>query len=377
MVKDSPRIIGLFTSLLSEGGIQRVSRHISVCLQGYCRERGGSYLPLSLNDPLGRHRFPLGGETFEVYGCGGDKISFLKRAVMGLFSRPGLVVTIHPHLAPVGAMIQGVIPSALHILFTHGVEVWQPLRGLKGWAFRKAEVICAPSQYTRRKVIELQQVPEKRVRCLPWGLDPNFAQVAFSNKALPLPDSFPSDGEVILSVGRLSAMEQYKGMDTLIEALPLILEDFPNAYLVIVGDGDDRPRLEALAVEKGVAKQVCFLGWLEEADLCACYAHSTLFAMPSRGEGFGLVFLEAMAFGKPVIAADRGGPLDFLQEGQNGFLVPYGDVNRLKEVVTYLLQDKEAGEQIGSRARQMVLSRYLFEHFQQRFWGLLDEIAGN
>ena len=129
----------------------------------------------------------------------------------------------------------------------------------------------------------------------------------------------------MLTVGRWRADERYKGMDTLITALPRLLPRWPELQLAAVGEGDDRAWLEDLAEETGVQRHVHFLSGLSYAELAACYAHCEMFALPSKGEGFGLVYLEAMACGKPVIGGAHGGAPEVIDDGKTGYLVPHGD----------------------------------------------------
>jgi phosphatidyl-myo-inositol dimannoside synthase len=119
---------------------------------------------------------------------------------------------------------------------------------------------------------------------------------------LPLPSAFPK-GLVVLTVARLAATEKYKGVDQLIRAAAQLLPRVPTLNLVVVGRGDDLPRHQRLAAELGVGTRVHFFDHLSPEETAACYSQSDVFALPSTGEGFGFVFLEAMAFAKPVIAA--------------------------------------------------------------------------
>jgi len=139
----------------------------------------------------------------------------------------------------------------------------------------------------------------------------------------------------------------------------------PNIQLVIAGDGDDRPRLEALAQESGVQEQVFFLGSLpaSSSELLYSYSNCEIFALPSKGEGFGLVFLEAMAFGKPVIGGAHGGTPDVIEDGVTGYLVKHGDVGQLANVLTGLLTDPQLRNAMGARARERVRTHYLFRSF--------------
>src|SRR5258708_23636522 len=134
---------------------------------------------------------------------------------------------------------------------------------------------------------------------------------------------------MVLTVGRWSAGERYNGMDPLSTALPRLLPRWPELQLAAVGDGDDREWLEDLAEENGVRRHVHFLSGLSYAELAACYAHCEIFALPSKGEGFGLVYLEAMACGKPVIGGAHCGASEVIAYGQPGCLGAHGDAGQL------------------------------------------------
>jgi phosphatidylinositol alpha-1,6-mannosyltransferase len=132
---------------------------------------------------------------------------------------------------------------------------------------------------------------------------------------------------VILSVGRLDRREAYKGQDRVIAALPELNAKGPKPLYLIAGEGDDRPRLQTLAVQIGVADQVRFLGEVAEQALPDLYRAADVFALPSTGEGFGIVYLEAMACGTPAIGLDVGGAPDALGDGRLGVMVPESGLN--------------------------------------------------
>jgi glycosyltransferase involved in cell wall biosynthesis len=125
--------------------------------------------------------------------------------------------------------------------------------------------------------------------------------------------------KALMSVSRLASSERYKGNDRVIRALPSVLTRYPDALYLVVGDGDDRPRLEALAAELGVTEKVRFVGLVSSEELPDYFRVADVFVMPSRGEGFGIVFLEAMACGIPVIGGNKDGSLDPLADGVLGF----------------------------------------------------------
>jgi len=147
----------------------------------------------------------------------------------------------------------------------------------------------------------------------------------------------------------------------------------------VVGDGDDLPRIQRLAARAGVADRVHFLGRIppHSPELLACYAHADLFVLPSKGEGFGIAFLEAMAFGKPVVGGAHGGTPDVIEDGVCGYLVPHGDVDRLAEALERLLLDEAHRAELGRRARARVESHFLFAQFRERLVGILNELCAS
>jgi glycosyltransferase involved in cell wall biosynthesis len=365
-------IIGLFPELLSPGGVQRTGHHLAAVLAGYSEQQKIPYRFLSLNDPSGRHQARVGGYSFTFEGYQRAKLGFSLASLHLAISQPRLVVAGHPNLAPVARAMQTLAPRLRTVIFTHGIEVWTPLGPLRRRALRRATVVVAPSADTARKLVLVQGVRDTRVRLLPWALDPDFAAALQALRTNHLPAGFPQ-GRVVLAVGRWMADERYKGLDTLIRAVPRLLPAVPDLYLVAVGDGDDRPRLEELAREEGVADRVRFLASLAREELMTCYAHCDVFALPSAGEGFGLVFLEAMASGKPVVGGAHGGSPEVLEEGVTGHLVPHGDVERLASVMRTLLADEGLRRRMGEQARLRVEHSFSFDLFQSRLTGILEE----
>src|SRR6202041_38685 len=130
----------------------------------------------------------------------------------------------------------------------------------------------------------------------------------------------------------------YKGVGDLIRAVAQLQTKFPRLCLAAVGDGDDLLRLEKIAGDLGVSESIRFLTNLSRDEIAACYARCEIFALPSTGEGFGLVFLEAMAFGKPLVGAACGGITDIIENRVNGLLVPAGDLKSLVEALAGLLE---------------------------------------
>jgi glycosyltransferase involved in cell wall biosynthesis len=363
-------IAGLFTDLLSNGGIQYAARQTAAVLAGIARRRESAVSLLSLNDPPGKHELSIAGQDYEFQGFGRSKPRFILAALKLAARKPGVVLVNHPNLAPVAAAMRMVSPGSRVVVMTYGIDVWETLPPLRRAALRRAAAVTSCSTYTAEKLVSVQRVVADRVFHIPLSLDPEFMELAESAPTLAPPEGLP-EGRIILSVGRWAANERYKGLDHLIQVLPELQRQTKNLYLVAVGDGDDRPRLEALAREAGVARSVVFLRGLSRAELVSCFARCDVFALPSAGEGFGYVFLEAMALGKPVIGGAHGGTPDVIRDGETGYLVTHGDVTRLAAAIARLLHDDALRMEMGRRAGQHVRANFMFQQFESRMSELL------
>jgi glycosyltransferase involved in cell wall biosynthesis len=327
---------------------------------------------LSLNDSRELHRMVLGGREFVFTGCDRSKGQLTTTALRAARRKAKLVLAAHPNLGPVVQAMQVLAPRMKSIICAHGVEVWEPLRGLRRRALRHADLVLAPSRDTAQQVATQQEVAEERIRVLPWSLDPQFEALVAAGSRPTLPANFPQ-GRVILTVGRWLADERYKGMDTLITALPRLLMRWPELQLVLIGSGDDRAWLEDFAEKNGVMMHVHFLSGLSYAEIAACYGACEVFALPSRGEGFGLVYLEAMACGKPVIGGAHGGAPEIIQDGVTGYLVPHGDPIQLATALQTLLADPAHAKELGARGKQNVEYGFRFSAFAKSLKKILRE----
>lgn len=364
-------VIGIFPELNGTGGVQRASRHMAAVLTEFAANRHLDCRLLSLNDTRELHRITVGGKEFAFTGCEHAKSHFAATAIRAARQRARLVLAGHPNLGPIVQAMRVVAPKLRTIMCTHGVEVWEPLPLLRRLALRRAHVVLAPSEDTANHVFA-QKVKRARVRVLPWALDPEFETISTNGLQPKLPRGYP-DGRVILTVGRWLANERYKGMDTLITVLPRLLPRWPELQVLAVGDGDDRQWLQDLAEQRGVDRHVHFLTRLKYEELAACYSACEIFALPSRGEGFGLVYLEAMARGKPVIGGAHGGAPEVIEDGVTGYLVPHGDAGQLTTSIETLLADPAMAQKMGARGKQRVEKEFRFSVFAKSLKKILRE----
>ncbi len=364
-------VLGLFGQLVEPGGVERVNRLAAAVLTGMAEARNEACELLSLNDPSGPIAFEVSGRRYAGTAFGRHKMKLAARALR-LAPRTRIAYLGHPNFALLGALLRIVNPRLRYWVASHGAEVWRPLPALSRLALRRAEGVTAPSRFTLEQLIRTQGLDPTRLALVPLGLDPGFTETEEPGRD---PLSKPVPG-LMLTVARLRHSEPGKGIDTVIQALPKVLEAVPHASLVVVGDGDQRPWLENLAAQLGVRQKVRFVGHVEERELREFYRQAELFVMPSRQEGFGLVFLEAMAFGKPVVGGAFGGTLDVVVEGVTGYIVPYGDVDALADRLICLLRDEDLRRRMGAAGKQRVIANYSFEGFEMRLVELLGGAVG-
>jgi glycosyltransferase involved in cell wall biosynthesis len=252
-----------------------------------------------------------------------------------------------------------------YALVLHGTEAWTRASLTLRIAASGARFIIATTRFTAAEFARCNGCDYQNIYILPLGL---------KESSLPEEPAASSIGPVfkVLTVGRFSAGERYKGADTLIRVMAVAKQTEIAMSLTIVGGGDDLPRLRELSRALGVNDRVTFLNSVSEQQLQERYRDCDVFAMPSRSEGFGIVFLEAMRWGKPCIGGNHGGTPEVITDGHDGFLVEFGDVNTTFDRLSQLASNPDLRRQMGANARRTVASRFLFPHLRQRWWTFVD-----
>lgn len=205
----------------------------------------------------------------------------------------------------------------------YGKEVWEPVPPLQQRGLRRATGIWANSRYSRDLACSSNQLRPKQMYMVPCIVDGDTFCPGPKRSDL-LQKYGLGDRQVLMTVARLWSGDIYKGVDVTIRALPKILQTFPDVKYLVVGRGDDQPRLAQLAKDLGVEEHVIFAGFVATEDLVDHYRLADAYVMPSK-EGFGIVYLEAMACGVPTLSGDDDGSADPLQDGRLGWRVPYRD----------------------------------------------------
>ena len=192
-----------------------------------------------------------------------------------------------------------------YVIVAHGIDIHPDLSAARRRALRNADAVWAVSRWTRDRAVAVGMAAE-RISVLSNTVDDRRFDPAPPGDGLRARHGIPDGTRVLLTVARLDAAERYKGYDIVLRALPALQASIGPVLYLLVGTGDDRARIEQLARELGVAASVRFCGFVDDDALPALYRLADAFVMPSQGEGFGIVFLEAMASGTPAVALVDG-----------------------------------------------------------------------
>jgi len=306
------------TAFSRNGGIEKFNKTFVYLLSRMVRN--GHFKLLSVYDHQADAHY-LNSAHFK--GFKGKRLGFMLRIWKSIFSADVLIIG-HINLAVVAIVAKLLNPRIKLIVVAHGIEVWQPL-GYKRKALQWADRILAVSQFTAHKLVTVNKIDSQKIHIFPNTIEPFFASPTLFQKSASLLQRYGIDNQqkVVLTVCRLSAVEAYKGYDRIIEGLPLIIKQFPNAVYLIVGkyDAPEKLRLDGLVRSLNLEKKVKFTGFVPDSELTAHFLLGDVFAMPSKNEGFGIVFIEAMVCGLPVVAGNSDGSVDALANGELGSLV--------------------------------------------------------
>lgn len=349
---------------LEDGGTALVARLVARVAASRCAELGVRFRVFNLGGPCGL----LGAVPVRHFS--GSQLG-MALAVWRRQLPPQRTRVIFDCIGP--ARVQAFLPGLCrspYALYLHGIEVWRKLTWDRRQALRSATIRLANSSFTIDRAKEV----------LPWLPRTALVPLALEDRGLggevdrTLLGSL-GDGYLLI-VGRMSQVERYKGHDELLAAMPRVVAACPHARLVIAGGGDDRERLMRDGASRGLADRVVFTGFVSEATLGELYRRCAAFVMPSRNEGFGLVYLEAMRAGKPCLALRRSAAEEIIVDGTTGVLVESGDQEQLVAALVRLLSDAAMACRLGEAGRRRYEERFTFEAFRAGLLPHLDRLLG-
>ncbi|QKD81541.1 glycosyltransferase [Thermoleptolyngbya sichuanensis A183] len=361
-----------------QGGIQRYLQDLlrAIASQPYChtivfnkRDRAG-------NGDLDK----LSNLTFRYFGALPDAAktpgfaASLMTAALG--DRPDLILCGHLHFAPVALMLRR-LAGIPYWIFTYGIDAWNVQNPLQKAALHAADRIVSISGYTRDRLLREQQLDPARVALLPCTIDAQRFRPAPKPDYLLQRYGLQPDQPVVLTVARLVGGDRHKGYEAVLSALPLVRRVLPQVHYVLVGKGGDRPRIEARIAELGLQDCVTLAGFVPDAELCDHYNLCDVFAMPSQGEGFGIVYLEAIACGKPALGGNQDGATDALAQGELGALVDPTDHEAIARTLIQILQGAYPNPLLYQPAelRRRAIARYGRDTFNQTLNQLLTQAS--
>lgn len=307
------------------------------------------------------------------------KVAFVFVACLkATFFRPDVLFSSHISFSPIVYVLHKVFRIP-YVMFTAGVEVWDIKKHSLKKALRDARLVVSISHYTTEKLKNQIEELREKIFLLPPTVRENLFRIKEKPEYLARRHGLRGK-EVLLTVARLRPNEEEKGYLKVIDTLPELRKEFPNIRYVIVGAvlkefGDNRERVRAYAREKGVDENVIVVGEVSDKELADYYNLCDVFVMPSTQEGFGIVFLEALASGKPVIAGNKDGSRDALLDGKLGLLVDPRSVEEITEALRKVLKKEIRPELLNAEyLRKETLQAYGFDVFKRRVVELVHEL---
>ena len=388
------RILILATDIYTRGGVARYTATLAAALSGLPAHV--DVLPLLGDSRLRGNRDEIRGQSSSLEGSYriltpttnrltlSAKVRHAVRALRQAGSRYDLVICSHLSQALIAAMIR-LRHATPYMVVAHGSEAWGRLPTVKRLALRRARAVLAVSVYTARTLAGVHRIPPARVKVIYNAIPDELVQALTSGRGGPWGRPAQPRGlllqpgesgrpqarllqPMLLSVASLKPEHAYKGVDTVIQALPQIAAAVPEVRYVVAGAGDDRARLERLASTLGVRDRVIFAGEVSDAKLASLYHASEAFVLPSRtsqresvrgeGEGFGRVYVEAALAGKPVVGSTDGGAAEAVLAGRTGLLVDPRSVTGVASAVIRLLQSPDCATSLGAEGRRWALERF-------------------
>ena len=351
-----------------KGGIQVYSAFLLEALQNIAPD--ASYNVFLKHDTRALSPHPFLPET-RFHFAGKSPLALRTQAYasqllsQGLLQSPTLVIATHVNFSVAAYWLKrlGGVP---YWIVAHGLESWNIERPTLKKALAYADKIISVSDYTRDRLLKEQNLAPEQISLLPNTFDEGNFAIADKPEYLLKRYGLQPNQPIILTVGRLDQIDRYKGYDKILRALPKIRTYFPNIHYLLVGSGSDRSRVESLIQQLDLADCVTLTGFVPDSELTDHYNLCDVFAMPSKGEGFGIVYLEALACGKATLGGNQDGALDALCHGKLGALVDPDDGSEISHTLIQILVGDYPNPILyqPEKLRQQTIDTFGFNRFQ-------------
>ena len=293
--------------------------------------------------------------------------------VAAISERPNLILCGHLNFAPIAFWIHRFTKIPYWII-VYGTDAWDVKNRGKIKALESANQIISISGYTRDRLIFEQNLSRDKISLLPVTFGANRFKISPKPDYLLKRYNLNPQQKILLTVSRLSSLDRYKGYDQILKALPQIRRKIPTIHYILVGKGDDRPRIEQLIHRLNLQDCVTLAGFVPDDELCDHYNLCDVFAMPSKGEGFGIVYLEALACGKPTLGGNQDGAIDALRQGELGALVDPDDVDAIAQTLIQIFQGTYPNPLLyqPELLRRKVIDYFSIERFNKTLSTLIE-----
>ncbi|MCX5784287.1 MAG: glycosyltransferase family 4 protein [Elusimicrobia bacterium] len=344
-----------------KGGIQVFNQSFVKALA----ELHVSFSILALNDWQKRN-VGFFGKLFRqvLFGC--------KTFVAVYRHKPDLIICGHVGFSSLCFFLQK-LQGIPFITITYGVDVWSLTR-IKKMALAASKNILSISNYTRNRICsQLPNYPQKQILLFPTTFDAARFAPGLKSGGIMKKLGIRETDAIVLSVSRLSKSEGDKGCEKIISSVKELVLKFPDLKYVAGGSGDDLPRLRRLVRDHGLGDKILFPGFIPDSELPDYYNLCDLFILPSKKEGFGIVFLEALGCGKPVIAGNRDGSVDAVLGGELGLLIDPDSIAEIKDAIVRVLTKNIPKNMLDKDyLRSRVVQAYGFDSFKNRLEAILS-----
>lgn len=347
------------------GGIEKFNRCFAMALWQNTQQLGWELEVLSAYDQ-GAEEVYLPDTVFR--GFKGKRASFSLQAIKSA-KRADIIVVGHINIAAVAFAGQILFPDKHWILIAHGREVWEQSSFIQQKSLHRFNKIWSVSRFTSSILIDKQRVAPSSIGLFPNTLDPFFsAQMpSISEEQLRERYGLKNGQPILITVTRLANTEKNKGCDEVIKTLPKLLTVYPNLRYLLCGKADEpeKKRLLLMISELNLQNVVILTGFIENNELSAHYRLANVFVMPSRKEGFGIVFIEAVWWGLNVVAGNQDGSVDALLDGRLGTLVDPTDNAALETAILHSVSNPASFLEREAK-RKLVLENFGFDKFKER-----------
>lgn len=353
------------------GGIEKVSRIMGKALYERSVEQDGYFEICSMydkqTDAVDNPYFPA--ENFRGFGI--RKLSFI-RAMVAAGIKKDVVMLSHINLLLIGWLIKKISPKTKIILLAHGIEVWYKFNTRTRVMLNACDHIIAVSRFTKNRIVDVHGFNESKCSVLNNCLDPflPLPSVKFKYQALLKKYGFSETDCILMTLTRMSSKERYKGYDKVIEAIAALKNKQNNIKYLVAGSYDKQEKdfLDKLISRLNLQDNIVLAGFIKDEELENHFAMSDIYVMPSQKEGFGIVFIEAMYYGLPVIAGNVDGSVDALLNGQLGQLVNPDSTHEIAAGISNIIQDKKA----FMPNRDLLEKHFGYEAYKQKLHSLLN-----